>query len=255
MKKYILPLVLLFSITFSCKKDSDNTVDPQPAVETLPSSFTKRVLLENYTKHCQFCIPVNSRIDSMRNAYPNNTLIPVLIATFHSTEIPHYSVMSSIFPFSVFPAATINRVPAVNSGSENGKFVTKKENWSANIDSELQKSTNYGIKINSSLSGEDLDVKVKVGAFEVNTKLKLTVYVFEDDSYYRNLTHVLSNSKGDDISLTENGIISKSFSANINGNNLGRSSIIAFVHYFNETTKNYEVMNVQEVKVGENIGW
>lgn len=255
MKTYIFPLLLTLSICIGCKKEKTNPEVTQPTVEALPSSFTKRILLEDYTKHCQFCIPLNTKVDSMRNSYPSRTLIPVLIAAFHATEIPHYSVMNSILNITVFPVASINRVPAVNSGIETGKLITKKEHWSTNIDSEYLKSTRYGLKINSSLSGNNLSANITIGALEANNDLKLTVYVIEDDAYYRNLTHVLTSSKGDGISLQENGMIEKSYSIDVSGINHSKSSLVAFVHYFNETSKNYEVMNVQEVKLGQNIGW
>jgi hypothetical protein len=255
MKKIALILLSVTLIFASCKKDKDEPKVPTPG-DTVPASFTKRVLLEDYTKHCRFCIPVNSMVDSMKNHYPNRTLIPVLISAFHPTQLPYFDSINTIFAMSSFPKGAVDREPAVNSGSETGELVYTKENWATNIDLELQKSTNFGLKINSTLSGTNLNVTVKVGALSAASDKKLSVFIIEDDTYYRTVRKVLTYYKGDDLSLSANGITEKTFNnIDISGLNLARTSVVAFVHSFDESSNNYETENVNEVVAGSSVSW
>jgi len=253
MKKIALLLLSFTLIIASCKKEEPTVTTSE---DTLPSSFTKRVLLEDYTKHCQFCIPVNSMIDSMKSAYPNRTLIPVLISAYHSTQIPYFDSINTIFTMSSFPRAGIDRMPAINAGSETGSLVYAKEKWATNIDLELLKTTNFGLKLNSTLSGNNLNVTVKIGSMTAATDKKLSVFIIEDDAYYRTLRKVVTDFKGDNLTLSANGISEKTFNnIDVSGLNLARTSIVAFVHSFDEATQNFEVVNVNEVATGSSVSW
>jgi hypothetical protein len=253
MKK--IALLLAISVVFaSCKKETAEEVLPE--TETIPSTFTKRVLLEDYTKHCQFCIPVNAKVDSMKNAYPNRTLIPVLISAYHSTQLPYFDSIRTVFSMGAFPKASIDREPAVNAGSETGNLIYAKEYWATNIDLELLKTTNYGLKINSTLSGNNLNITVKVGSLIANSDKKLSVFIVEDDTYYRTVRKVITNFKGDELTLSANGISEKTFNnIDVTGLNLNRTSVVAFVHSFNQSSQNFEVDNVNEVMIGSDISW
>ena len=159
MKNFI---VILLSLTFifSCKKEDSNTNEDKNPAESLPSSFVKRVLLEDYSKHCQFCIPLNSKVDSMRGEYPNNSFIPVIIGANHSTQIEYFDTINKFFNVTTTPSGGVNRVPAVNSGTQTGKLIYLKEHWATNVDAEIAKPTDVGLKMSSSLSGTSLNLEV-----------------------------------------------------------------------------------------------
>ena len=241
-------------LLFSCKKEtSENTNNP---TTTIPSSFTKRVLLEDYSKHCPFCLPLNSKLDSMKNAYPNNTFIPIIVSANHSTQIDYFDTIKNVFNITSTPSGSVNRVPAVNSGSQNGKLVYSKENWGTNVDAELLKATNQGLKIKSELIGNLLDFEVMIGSHETTNNLKLTVFIIENDSYYRTLRKVVTGYKGDNLSLEKDKILSRNFNAiDLSSYSLSNTTIVAFLHHFDEGSQNFEVVNVNEVKVGENVDW
>ncbi|MGB1041121.1 MAG: Omp28-related outer membrane protein [Flavobacteriales bacterium] len=255
MKK-IAFILFTAALLFSCKKEDSNTNEDKNPAESLPSSFVKRVLLEDYSKHCQFCIPLNSKVDSMRGEYPNNSFIPVIIGANHSTQIEYFDTINKFFNVTTTPSGGVNRVPAVNSGTQTGKLIYLKEHWATNVDAEITKSTDFGLKMSSSLSGSNLDLEVSIGSFSANNELKLTVFVIEDDQYYRTLREVITNYKGDNLSLESNSMIKKSFSGiDLNGLNLSKTSIVAFVHYFDEATKDFKIENAQEIKAGESVSW
>tara|TARA_B110000090_G_scaffold47945_1_gene54585 strand:+ start:164 stop:931 length:768 start_codon:yes stop_codon:yes gene_type:complete len=255
MKKIALLLLSITLVVASCKKGEGDQAEIVPG-DTLPSSFTKRVLLEDYTKHCQFCIPVNSMIDSMRDAYPNRTLIPVLISAYHTTQIPYFDSIKTIFIMTSFPKAGIDRLPAINAGAETGNFVYAKENWATNIDLELLKTTDFGLKLNTMLSGNNLNVTVKVGALSAASNKKLSVFIIEDDAYYRTIRKVVTDFKGESLTLSANGISEKTYNnIDVNGLNLARTSVVAFVHSFDESSQNFEIDNVNEVAAGSSVSW
>ncbi len=239
----------------SCKKET-TPEENIPETETLPTSFTKRVLLEDYSKHCQYCIPLNFVVDSMRLAYPNNTFIPLIVSTNHITQIDYFDTIATVFNFTSFPMGSVNRVPAVNSGTETGDLIYKKDHWAKNVDSELLKSTDYGLKMESKLNGNSMDLDISIGSFKANNDLKLSVFIIENDAYYRTLKRVLTNYKGTSLNLKKDDTTKAIFiSVNLAGYNISKTSIVAFLHYFDETTKNYEVVNVNEVNAGSSVGW
>lgn len=253
MKKIALLLLSITLIFSSCKKDEPEVTTPE---ETIPSAFTKRVLLEDYTKHCSLCIPLNSKIDSMRNHYPNRTLIPVLISGYHSAQIPYFDSINTVLSIPYFPLGSVNRVPATNSGTQTGNIVYKKEYWASNIDLEMQKTTNFGVKINTTLSGNNLNISVKVGSKVTTSDKKLSVFVIEDDALYRTVRQVLTYFKGDGLTLSANEISEKSYNnIDLSGLNLSKTSVVAYIHSFNETTQNFEVENVNEATAGSTIDW
>ena len=255
MKKLAI-IILSATLIFSCKKENTNTNEDKNPTESLPSSFIKRVLLEDYSKHCQFCIPLNSVVDSMRHAYPNNSFIPVIISTNHFTEIDYFDTISKVFTFTTFPVGGVDRVPAVNSGTQTGDLIFNKQHWATNIDAQIAKTTDYGLKMESTLEGTNLNLDVTIGSFSANNDLKISVFIIEDDAYYRTLKRVLTNYKGSDLELKANSTTKYIFrSPNLAGYNISKTSIVAFLHYFDEATQNYEVVNVNEVKAGESVGW
>ena len=256
MKKSLLPLLAIALLIIGCKKNNEPFVMQDINEETLPVSFTKRVLLEDYSKHCQFCLPINSTLDSMRYAYPDNKFIPILISANHPDQLPYFDSIKSIFNITSSPTGSVNRVPAMNSGSQTGKLVYNKEHWASNVDAELLKTTDYGIKIKSTLKQDYLDFEISIGSFKTNSELKLSVFIIEDDTYYRTVKRVMNNFRGVPVDLKENEIRKLfHYAVNLGGYNIPKTSVIAFLHYFDESTQNFEIVNVQEVKAGESVDW
>ncbi len=256
MKQLFTLLFFLTVLIFSCKKETTPKESSTPSNSDLPALFTKRVLLEDYTKHCQFCVPVNALVDSLRNSYPNRTLIPVLHGAYHSTQTSFYDTMNVYFPFATFPKGMVNRVTGTNSGSEDGNYILSKENWATNIDSELLKTADFGVKINTTLSGNSMDISVFAAGFKSDENTRLTVFIVEDNTYYRTVREVITNNKGYRFALTKDEIREYLFfGVDLSSYSVSKVSIVAFLHYFDATTNKFEVLNVNETKAGNSVDW
>ncbi len=255
MKQLSVLLIFLLLGFYSCKKEPapEETITTE---EVAPTSFTKRVLLEDYTKHCQYCIPVNALVDSLKDSYPNRTLIPVLHGVYHSTQISFYDSMDVYFPFSSFPKGMVNRTIATNSGSDDGKYIMTKESWITNIDSELLKKADFGLKISTKLSGNSLDIDVTTAGLKSDNNIKLTIFIVENNSFYRAVRKVVTQNLGDPISISKNELQTNIYSGvDIDGLSINKVSVVALLHYFNPSINEYEVLNVNETLAGNSVDW
>ena len=81
-------------------------------------------------------------------------------------------------------------------------------------------------------------------------------FIIEDDAYYRTIRKVVTDFKGESLTLSTNGISEKTYNnIDVNGLNLARTSVVAFVHSFDESSQNFEIDNVNEVAAGSSVSW
>src|SRR5690606_31810408 len=139
------------------------------SVDVVPTGFTQKVLVEDYTgTWCMYC-PKMSLILDYFTEYSEN-IIPVAI---HSAEgsamndpwaYEHVETMASSNNYNAigFPKGKINRIHAVNQLPYTCP-ISNQALYTAQLDSYLNQAAPLGLAINSTLNGTNLNIQVKVG--------------------------------------------------------------------------------------------
>lgn len=132
-----------------------------------PSSYTRKVLVEDYTgAWCGWCPRVAYKLEEAVKASAN--IIPVGVHYGDGMTYTFANQMMTKYDITGFPTAMLNRESKWN------------ETQSA-LNVLLSDVARIGLGISSSKSGETLSVNVKVGfTMSTNTPLKLVVYLTED---------------------------------------------------------------------------
>lgn len=252
----------------------------------LPDTYTKKVLVEDYTgTWCGYCPGMNNVLNHFTAYSPN--VIPVAI---HCDADPYrfefQQQLQQRYGTTGLPKAQIERVYPLSLYSENFLIDycgTNAEYYHNLIQPYLDEPAPLGLAINSARNGMALNFEVKIG-FLVNEipNAKLVVYLLEDGLIHEQTNffagdgnpdcnysvfpyqipdfehnHVLQKSYtdifGDEIPASQivaDGIYSRNFSVNIPSNveNPENLSLVAFVM----GNENNEVINVQMTHVGEN---
>lgn len=134
-------------------------------------TFTTKILLGDHTgTWCGACPTAGAKVHAATAANPN-----VLAIAYHNGD-----TMANADVTVVENAFSINEFPTVKINGKAGTWT-----WSNFPTSELNPFLNAtqqtGLAINSTVSGNNLDVTVKVGFGNItNTNLKLTVWLLED---------------------------------------------------------------------------
>ena len=272
VKKYLLLPALAISLALvSCKKEEENLEDPV-AVDKVPASFTKKVLMEEFTgEWCGYCPDGATILKSITAANPGK----VVIASVHQGDflaISHYGVLNGFLSVAGFPRSAVNRTPAQGTSGQDGLLVYSRGSWATNVTRELQKTATCGLKLETSISGDNLDITIKAGS---NTDLSgtyLTVYLTEDgipestsgaqagaNPGYINdevLRACLTNGTGDAMELSSGVLATKSINGvDISGYDNANLKVVAFIHKHDASSPDYEVLNAQEVHVGKTKNW
>jgi len=177
--KYIFNLLIISILLFSCYKSDD--VGDILLVE--PSEFTQKVLIEDYTgTWCVNCPKAGAAIHRVvHGANGNDRFIPVAIHYRSSEEemMNEFSqaLVAQFNPNGIFPTVALNRNEAI---------------WAddylvSNLESKLNRYAPVGLAINSTLTGNLIDLTVQVGFVEELTTVnnyKLVVYLVEDGLIY-----------------------------------------------------------------------
>lgn len=275
-KKIIYLPILMFTLVFSsCKKDEEITDDLEPASGiSVPSSFTKKVLIEKFTgEWCGNCPYGTVYLNNIIAANPAGTVIGTSVHQGDFLQIPFFSTLSSFLNIAGYPRGTVNRSPAQDAQfNQNGLIVYSRQNWGVNVTRELSETATCGLKIETSTTGNMAEIKVYCGASIELTETKLSVYLTEDgipesspgaqsggDSNYihnKVLRSSITSGTGETIDLSSSKSSVKTFSnIDISGYNKSNLKVVAFIHKQNNTIPDYEVLNVQEVKMGETKNW
>lgn len=263
----ILSLMIVFFLVSSCYYSVD-----VPELEIVePSEFTQKLLMEDFTgTWCVYCPAAGHAIKLA--VEQDSRFIPVGV---HYRSITNPEVMQNSFSellvneFSVagFPKVYLNRREAL---WPNDYLIST-------LESKLNRYAPVGLAINSILTGNNLDVTVKVG-FVTETAIvdnyKLVVFLLEDGLIYPQHNAVLEiNDEIPEIieDYEHNDVLRYSFT-NVKGDNLPNQvatdhryireysitlpntiqntnnlELVAFV-----VDKNDNCLNVQYAKVGIN---
>lgn len=237
-----------------------------------PSDYTQKVLVEDYTgTWCGWCPRVAYAIQQAK--LQSNKVVSVAIHLTSAIPDPYHTeqglALKSEFGISGLPKAKINRI----------------NTWTANEPEHLEELFNktgfnapLGLAIATELVNNTIQTLVRVGfANNYTEQLNLVVYVLENGLIYNqtnyteffggastlvNFTHndvlrkVETPILGEPIPTSETinaHIYTKDFNISIPTNVVNNSNlmIVAFV----VKSSNKEVINVQEVHVGEEVGF
>ncbi|ADX67177.1 Omp28-related outer membrane protein [Weeksella virosa] len=264
------------------------------ATEKPISSFTTKVLVEDYTgTWCGYC-PRMVTILRYLTEY-SDRIIPIAI---HSDGIPadpwRYEFSKQMqspdnYNANGLPKGKINRIYDLNQFTQTANCPNDPLLYRPQMDEYLNKTSNLGLAINSTLNGQQLDITVKVG-FATNSvpDARLVVTLIEDGlkhnqtnyfagsnavcdpaSNYAEMPrlipdfpqeHVLLKAYTDifgDIipqeEIKEGSVYTRKFSVPLPANvtNANNLSLVAFVLGNGKEVKNRAVINVQRAKVGE----
>ena len=183
-KNLIFSLAGLLFAVLSCSKSDAPTPAPAAAsVSDTPVSgqFQKRLLIEDFTgAWCGYCPRVSYSIDQLK--LQNVKIVPV--ALHHksgSTSSDPYDVSTLATPLRTqinlqgYPTAMLNRVTEWNS-PENSNL-----NQAKNI---VLNNCGLGLAMNSTVSGGNINLDVKVKFAADFSGLSLVVYILEDNLIY-----------------------------------------------------------------------
>lgn len=275
MKKIVL-FVLLTSIIFSCKKDKttrNNNIPIQPdPIGSVPSSFVKNILLENFTGEWNPNCPTGD--DSVKAMVAIDTE-RVILASIHQGDwlaIPTFftDISNHLGGVPGFPRAAINRKPAI-VGTQIDSTVISIFNWRQNLLSSLADTAQCGLALTTTESKDVLTVKVYIGFNDsIKENTHLTIYIVENNLTAQNqinaptpYTHqhvvrkIITSNIGDSVALFSKPLLTKEYTASIANayEHKENLQIIAIVHTIGTTYKEHKVLNCQRVNLNTSKNW
>ena len=276
-----------FSVPGGTTNPSGGGVDPEPTpsspVGDVPSTFTKKVVIEKYTgEWCGACPNGDNEISSLSSANAGKIFgVGIHKANSDPFEIPYASTLQShlIAGASVssfgYPFAAVNRQPGTSASYPNTAVIGGTTTWSAVVNTELAKAADCGLAIVSKEEGDKVDIDVYVGynSAITTTNTKVTVYLLENKvpesapgaqasgggNYVHNhvLRAVLTAELGDDVDL--NTVTTDKYTKielkgiDISGKYLDKNNltVLAFVNVKGSKGNELDILNAQEVHLGE----
>lgn len=280
MKKIAAILCMAtFAFTMSCTKPYTNNTGsdlpplPTPESLTVPSSFSSKVLIEEFSATwCGYCPSMPLTLAPFEEDNPDR----VYVITHHLSDefsSAQDDSVASLFNITGIPDVVVNRIP--------GSYISQ-------INASLQQVNNVGIGINSVIdSRQRAAISVNVGfAADVTTPVSLTVFLIEDGivmpqvSYYNddetsaffelgdpieNYVHkavvrqVLTSTVLGEIipdEVTKAGkYFTRSFIVDVSQYNTKNVSIVAFVGKQGSNANNSGIVNAQVTRIGTSRGW
>ncbi len=250
-KYYLVAIAFFLAFFTGCNKEKDMAI--------VPSSFTKRVLFEEFSgEWCASCVSGAQEFLKIIEKNPEN-IIGVSIHSDDPLEIEYPNIapfLISEFNIVYFPFELIDRVPNESSTE-------------VFVDQRFKVKYNAGLKIESKIIENDLEINVNYASNSDFNNVLLTVYLIEDNVpesspgaqaggggnyiHQKVLRKVLSSKIGDPVELKEGIKYEKKYLSNISGYKIQDLSVIAFLHF--GSTNSYEVLNVNQVKAGQNSEW
>ena len=284
MKEYIKILIITFGcLFFSCEEEV-------PSIGPVPDSFTKKVLIEEFTgAWCGYCPDGAHRLENTINAN-NGNVIGVSLHNGDQMSVEHTDYLGSVYQNTGFPSGMVDRI-AVSDFYGNLMVSMNRVSWDYFALDQLGKVANCGLAIKSEVSGSKANVEVRVG---FNASLigshKLSVYLIEDkvsgegygydqSNYYdtdsnspfyqlgnpivgyehnHTLRAILSEQSGDTIDpsyLISGGEFINTYTTDISSYIEKNLSVVAFVTHIGSSFTDHEVMNVQSCEINSLQDW
>ena len=273
-----ITFALLLLLVFSCEDSNINR-----EFSDTPTSFTKKVLLEEFTgSWCGYCPSGAEILQNLMNSY---SVIGVALHSSDDMSIAHTSVLESFYPSSGYPSGMVDRI------NFDGIVGLNRGYWSYITEQQLQKSAICGLAINSEISGDSVNIQIR-SAFDTTMTMEnynLNVYIIEDDvqgegygydqrNYYNDdaessfyqlgdpiinykhnqtLRKVLTNTYGIPFTTSSSPGIEfiDNFKEDITNFNKNKLSVVAFITYNGATATNHEVLNAQKCDIDGFQDW
>lgn len=275
-------------VTWQGLSSAPYTFYVEPA-EEIPTTFTKKVMVEDYTgTWCGWCPGMTKMLEILTDH--SERVIPVAI---HCDNDPYrfefQDQLQAAYNTTGLPKARINRIHPLNffmvAGIIPDRCANETEQYTNQIDEYLNQPAPVGLAIDSELSGNNLSFTVQVG-FAVNqlANAKLVVYLLEDglhynqvnyfsnsqpyanDCYYYSLPNPIPNYEhnytlrraytdifGDEIptsTIFQGNVYSRQFNVQIPAAVENNQNLKLVAFVMGSNTN--EVINVQQVQVGQN---
>ena len=285
MNQYLKILIFGLLVFAGCEDEPDDF-----QVSKVPSAFTKKVLIEEFTgAWCGYCPDGAYRVENLINDNDGRVVAVSLHAgnpTGDEMEIAHTNYLETTYQNTGFPSGMVDRV------SVNGSTSLNRGYWKYVANDQLLKTAVCGLAIISEVNGQNATVEVHAG---FNSTLngddyRLTVYLIEDGvtgtgygydqrNYYNTeaespfydlgdpivgyehnhtLRAVLSESLGDAIMVSEmvsGGEHIETYTVDISSYNKNNLSIVAFVTYIGTSITEHEILNVQKCGIDGFQDW
>lgn len=282
--KNLLVVLLSFGIvlTYGCKKEEETATpgnngsgssDPLSEVGAIPSSFTKKIVMEKYTgEWCVNCPDGAARMKAVLDAFSGKSY-GVEVHQNDWLELPQLQLLSThLGGVGGYPRASIDRVPASGTTSPNqdGRVIYSRGNWMGMSTKLVANSTDAGLALKTTLDGDKLNIEVFAAALkDMSSDTRLTVYILENNIVAKNqvggtagythqhvLRKVVSAGLGDKISLKAGEYVTKEYKAiDVSGFDKTNIQVLAFINVVGASTSEHSIINAQEVKVGETKKW
>lgn len=270
--KYLLSLILLFSLFYSCDivEPTDNYYVIDTVSNTNPDSvdeIVKKVMLFDFTAiRCVNCPGAHETMHQLQSVYPDRLVEISVHGTPLAYPVGEYVVdlrtddgneLISTFGISAIPAGLVDNYDK--------NYISSETAWADEVSNVIDEEPIVGISIKNSYnsSNNNLDISIEIISLtDFQNGLKLAVFVVEDSIITRQAIEeapgyeeeyvqmnvfrdAVSNVWGDDVFVVgavANDEDTKDYSYSFSPDwNSGNSRIIAFV--FDENNK---ILNVQE---------
>ena len=280
MNQYLKILLFGLLVFGGCEDEPDDF-----EVSKVPSTFTKKVLIEEFTgAWCGYCPDGAHIVESIINDN-NGKVVGVSLHSGDAMEVAHTNFLETTYQNTGYPSGMVDRVPV------NGNTCINRGYWEYVASDQLTKTAVCGLAIKSEVIGKNATVEVHAG---FNTTLsgefRLTVYLIEDgvtgtgygydqSNYYNEVAEspfynlgnpiegyehnhtlraILSESLGDAIMVSEmasGGEHIETYTVDLSSYNKNNLSIVAFVTKIGSTIAEHEIMNVQKCDIDGFQDW
>ncbi|MGE5355340.1 MAG: Omp28-related outer membrane protein [Deltaproteobacteria bacterium] len=254
--KYFGFLAISTAMFFSsCKKDVDDTPG------SIVGKYEQRVLFEEFrAEWCGICGKAAPKFNEIVEKYGNQ----VMCVGMHYTdqfEVKYPPTTSYFFDFF-----DLNGVPSV---LVNKKYDQTKE-WIVQVEKYMGYKANAGIKLNTEITGNILDVEVVCTSEIDRSNALLSVYIVEDNVpesspgaqsggggkfIHRNmLREILTSKAGDPVNIKAGTEETIKFKVN-NLAKYKKSDLYVMAFLLEESSKSHEYINGNFVKAGQDSDW
>ena len=280
MNQYLKILLFGLLVFGGCEDEPDDF-----EVSKVPSTFTKKVLIEEFTgAWCGYCPDGAHIVESIINDN-NGKVVGVSLHSGDAMEVAHTNFLETTYQNTGYPSGMVDRVPV------NGNTSLNRGYWEYVASDQLTKTAVCGLAIKSEVIGKNATVEVHAG---FNTTLsgefRLTVYLIEDgvtgtgygydqSNYYNEVAEspfynlgnpiegyehnhtlraILSESLGDAIMVSEmasGGEHIETYTVDLSSYNKNNLSIVAFVTYMGSSITEHEILNVQKCGIDGFQDW
>jgi len=281
MKQYLQILLFGLLVFGGCEDEPDNF-----EISNVPSAFTKKVLIEEFTgAWCGYCPDGAHIVESIINDN-NGKVVGVSLHSGDAMEVAHTNFLETTYQNTGYPSGMVDRV------SINGSTSLNRGYWESVANAQLSETAVCGLAIISEVNGQNATVEVHAG---FNSTLngddyRLTVYLIEDgvtgtgygydqSNYYNEVAEspfnnlgnpiegyehnhtlraILSESLGDAIMVSEmasGGEHIETYTVDLSSYNKNKLSIVAFVTKIGSTIAEHEIMNVQKCDIDGFQDW